>query len=63
MTTTSNHGQGAVRNPAQDGRLKDNKPATASNSNTSASRSTTHASHGQGAVKNPATDGRTKDKR
>jgi hypothetical protein len=62
MTITSNRGQGTVRNPAEDGRLKDNR-STASAAPASARSSTAHMSHGQGAVKNPATDGRIKDKR
>ncbi len=61
MTTTSNHGQGAVRNPAQDGRLKDAKSASPAKS--SPVSATAHRSSGQGTVKNPATDGRLKDNR
>jgi hypothetical protein len=61
MSTTSTHGQGTVRNPAADGRLKDNKSASQSPMAATADRRT--ASHGQGAVKNPATDGRIRDKR
>ena len=60
MTTTSSHGQGAVRNPAQDGRLKDNKAATVGKSTAAASA---QRSQGQGAAKNPANDGRTEAKR
>jgi len=55
-TSNTNHGQGRVSDPAQDGRLKENQGSK----DNSASRA--NASHDQGSVKD-SSDGRLKENR
>lgn len=64
----SDRGQGDVKNPETDGRLKQNRHDNNSGSGSRASRkdddnSGGRSSGGQGEVKNPDTDGRLKENR